>query len=299
MKLSQKPSKTVRKQLIYGGPKRGKTYLAGKLAEKFNLHWFDLENGGVDTLREFPVEWQDRVEVYAVPDSPLTPTASETIMRVLEGGPRKICEKHGKVNCPICAKTPDAIYQTIDINALGPDDILVIDSGTQLTESIKAVVGRTLTDDQKFEFDHWSHLGKITAKIGSLIQAAPCSIVFLTHEAEIELEDGKKMLVPVFGSSSTSRTFAKYFHDVIYCDFKMKNYIAMSTQRANGLVYAGSRHSSYKLDDLKNEELTLVPFYTEKEVIKDGNKQTQTQPTLAAKTAARTGGILGKLGSGN
>lgn len=294
MKLSSRPANSVRKQLIYGPPKRGKSRLAGTLSEKLNLHYFDLENGGVESLLEFPTEWQDRVTVYQITDSPQAPVAAETIMRVLEGGERKICEKHGKINCPVCAKDPKAEFQTINISALGPDDVLVIDSGTQLTESFKTVVGKALTDEQKFEFDHWGHLGKLISKIGNLIQAAPCSIVFITHEAEIEMEDGKKMLVPVFGSTSTSRTFAKYFHDVIYCDFKMKNFVAYSTQTSNGLVYAGSRHSSYSLDSLKNRELTLVPFYSEKEIVQHGNQAPNSTSSSGQSSKAATR-ILGNL----
>ena len=55
------------------------------------------------------------------------------------------------------------------------------------------------------------------------------------------MEDGRKKIVPVCGSSKSSRNTAKYFDHVIYCEVKNKKHIsASSTTFANNIV-TGSR----------------------------------------------------------
>ena len=56
MKLSQMVSSTTHRVLIFGSPKSGKTQLAGGLAKKFKLIWFDLESG-INTLLKLPKEY--------------------------------------------------------------------------------------------------------------------------------------------------------------------------------------------------------------------------------------------------
>ena len=55
MKLSQSAPKSTQSVLVFGPPKCGKTQLVGQLATRFNLVWFDLENGSA-TLHKLPQE---------------------------------------------------------------------------------------------------------------------------------------------------------------------------------------------------------------------------------------------------
>src|SRR3954468_24793825 len=123
MKLSNKVDSLRERVLVFGGPKSGKTEIAGKLAEKFNIKLFDLENG-YKTLRKLPAEWQDRIEVFSIPDTKVFPVAIETMLKVITGGPVDFCNLHGKVNCGICKKD-NRPFEHVELNALGPDDIVV------------------------------------------------------------------------------------------------------------------------------------------------------------------------------
>jgi hypothetical protein len=58
---------------------------------------------------------------------------------------------------------------------------------------------------------------------------------------ETELEDGRKKLVPVCGTTAFSRNTAKYFDHVVYCEIKNKKHnFGSSTIYANNIL-TGSR----------------------------------------------------------
>src|SRR5579863_7515241 len=121
MKLSEKKTAATHTVLLFGPPKSGKTELAGRLAEHFNLIWFDLENGWT-TLSKLPAEWQDRVEVISLQDTPTYPIAIETLMKVLTGKEHYICEEHGKVACGLCKKASKPMIR-VCLNEVGSDTI--------------------------------------------------------------------------------------------------------------------------------------------------------------------------------
>lgn len=303
--LTKTKESNLIKTIIYGPPKRGKTHLAGTLAEKFHLLWFDLE-GGVDTLRSsLPSHLQERVNVISVRDNVHQRVALETILTFLRGrntSPIKLCVEHGKINCPVCSKEPDYTPDEVDINSIALDTVVVIDSLTQLTASAVAAIGARINTDpgtkkvsieeeldylKKFGFDEWELLRKIFTEIGTLIQSAPVHIVCITHEQEVTMEDGTKKLVPVMGSSSFAASCCKYFGDVVYCDIKMKSYVAQSTAEGSSQVTAGSR-TGLDLSKLKDKQLSLAAAYANKfstsKEIKNGNSQTTNSPSASAST---------------
>jgi len=116
MKLTSKELSNTHRVIVFGESKSGKTELVGRLAERYNLLYFDLENG-FETLLKLPQEWKDRIELVSIPDTKVYPVAIETILKVLEGKV-SICEKHGKCSCIRCKKEPDAEYVVVDINNL-------------------------------------------------------------------------------------------------------------------------------------------------------------------------------------
>jgi len=62
MKLTSKELSNTHRVIVFGESKSGKTELVGRLAERYNLLYFDLENG-FETLLKLPQEWKDRIEV--------------------------------------------------------------------------------------------------------------------------------------------------------------------------------------------------------------------------------------------
>ena len=233
MKLTAMQESPIKHVIIFGPPKAGKTELAGKLSEKKKLIWFDLEKG-VSTLFKLPQEWKERIEV-------------------IKGMPVKICEEHGKVACPLCSK--DNKPQTeVHLNALDNDSVVVIDSITQLTNSCISNITRGKPDDYKLERDDWGHLSKVMDMFFSFVQAAPFNIVCISHETEVEMNNGGKKLVPTAGSSNFARNFAKYFDEVVYCEVKNKKHIfASSTTYSNGILTGG--RSGFSLESSAEPKL--------------------------------------------
>lgn len=246
--LSEMEESPIKHIVVYGPPKSGKTELVGKLAEKFNLKWFDLEKG-VSTLFKLPADWKARIDVLQIPDTRTTPMAIETMLKVIKGAPVNVCHKHGKVACPLCAK--DGLPSTrVCLNELGPNDCFVTDSLTQLTNSAIANITRNQPDDYKMQRDDWGNLGKVMDMFLSHVQAAPYNIVCVSHENAVQVvgaPEGTEKLVPVAGSSTFSRNMAKYFDEVVYCEVKNKKHTFSSSTTAHINKLTGGR-SGFSLE---------------------------------------------------
>lgn len=255
-KLSQMTASKTKRVLIYGPPKSGKSLLAGKLALKYNLLWFDLENGH-ETLFQLPPEAQDRINIIQIPDTRSYPIAIETCLKVIKGGQTSICEAHGKVSCPICAKA-SAPFQEVHLSALPLGNIAVFDSLTQLTNSAIAHITKNQPDDYKLQYDDWGNLGKLLDTFLSHVQQANFHVVCISHETEAEMEDGKQKLVPTAGTRNFSRNTAKYFDEVIYCEVKNRKHVFASSTLYASNILTGSRAGAV----LESEtDPSLIPIF--------------------------------------
>lgn len=241
MKLTDFKNSATVKLLVYGGPKSGKTSLVGKLADTKRLWWFDLESG-ISSLLKGGYNL-DNIEYFKLPDSQGYPIAVETILKVIKGGEQKICHAHGKVSCPMC-KTPD-LYSVIDVSKFTTNDVLVIDSVSQLSASIMNYIlkDRLIKDqDTKASFDDWAKSGLLLDRIFSILQNASFNTACISHESMVDLEDGRKKIVPIAGSSNVSKVFAKFFDEVVYTEIlnkKFRAYSSADTCSVNAIV--GSR----------------------------------------------------------
>lgn len=256
MKLSARSLNKSHRVLLFGPPKSGKTYLAGKLAAEFDLLWFDLENG-IDSLFQLPESQQARIEVISLPDTRDYPIAIETCLKIVKGGPIDICEAHGKVTCMVCRKE-SAPTVHVHTSALPLTTVVVFDSLTQLTNSAIAFITKHQPDDYKLEYDDWAKLGKLMDTFLSSIQQAGYHVICISHETEVEMEDGKQKLVPTAGTRNFSRNTAKYFDEVIYCEVKNKQHVAASSTLYNGSILTGSRSGS-RLELQQNA--SLIPIF--------------------------------------
>lgn len=239
MKLTEKKLSKVHRVLVYGEPKSGKTELVGALSSKFDLLYFDLENGYA-TLLKLPQSQQGRIELISIPDTKVFPIAIETMLKVISGNRTEICELHGKVNCPICKKD-GAPVSVVELNSLGDSTIVVVDSLTQLSNSAMNHLTKTQDDTYKPEWADYRNQGQLLDKFLSQIQQAKYNICCITHVVETELEDGRKKLVPVCGTTAFSRNTAKYFDHVVYCEVKNKKHNFASSTCYSSNVMSGSR----------------------------------------------------------
>lgn len=254
-KLSDLEDSTTHRVLVYGPPKSGKTQLVGTLAAHYNLIWFDLESGS-NTLLKLPLEYKKRIELIKIPDSKVFPIAVETLLKIVTNKDLGICEEHGKVDCPACKKDAKPIYQ-FNLSKVPDDTVVVFDSLTQFTTSAAANLTKNQPDDYKMQRDDWGNLKIIVEKFLTGIQATKCNLVCITHEEEVEMEDGRSKIVPVCGSSKSSRNTAKYFDHVVYCEMKNKKHIAASTTTYANNIVTGSR-TDVDLEKAGSNDLLLI-----------------------------------------
>lgn len=255
-KLSSLSVSPIKHVMIFGPPKCGKTYAAGLLAKHKKLLWFDLERG-FSTLFQFPADVQDNIELIHIPDNRGTPMAIETMLKVIKGTKTVICEKHGKVTCPVCTKEA-APSITVELNALDGDWVVVVDSATQLTNSAIANITKLQPTDYKMERDDWSNLGKLMDTFFSYVQSAPFNVVCISHEAEVKMVDGSEKLVPVGGTQNFSRNVAKYFDEVIYGRIVNGSYTFTSNGAGENKILVGSRAN---IDMKKDKQAELIDLW--------------------------------------
>lgn len=258
-KLNQLARIQEQRVIVFGPPKVGKTELVGKLAEHYKILFFSLENGH-STLFKLPPEWQDRIEVINIRDSKAYPIAIETMLKVIKGTECKICIAHSKVSCPICTKN-NAPIDRVCLNELGPDWVVAIDSLTQMVLSAIAHITKNQPDDYKLQLDDWGNLKQLMEKFLSQVQVAPYNIVCISHEEEVKFEDGRVKIVPVGGSSNSSRNTAKYFDHVVYANVVNKKHVVGSATDYSTTVLTGSR-TDVKLEANKEGGSLLDLFIT-------------------------------------
>ena len=269
MKLTNVIHAATQSVLVYGPPKVGKTQLVSQLATKYNLIYFDLENGSA-TLFKLPPEAQNRVELIKLPDSRSYPIAIETCLKVIKGNPVVIDEATGKVLAPGAKQQEDRTYVELNLNALDSDTIVVFDSLTQLTNSAISHITKNQPDDYKLNYDDWGNLGKLMDIFLSHIQVAKFNVVCISHETEAEMEDGKNKIVPVAGTRNFSRNAAKYFGHVVYCQVQLKKHQFSSTTTSLLNVISGSR-TDVNVD--KMTEPSLIPIFEQGQQINQNNGQ--------------------------
>lgn len=246
MKVSEYVASAARKILVYGQPKSGKTDLVAGLAEEKKLWWFDMEDGfkTVPASPRIKKAWLDNIELFHIPDTQIFPVAIETMLKVIKGTAYDICHSHGIAGCATC-KSKGLGSSSINLSTFTNNDVLVIDSGSQLSNSAMNYIQKEIIKkdnyDAKPDWDDYAKQGRILDRVFSIIQQAPFNVVCITHENLVEMEDSKKKLVPIAGTSQFSKTFAKYWDDVIYCEkVNGKHKFASSTTYSNSIVL-GSR----------------------------------------------------------
>jgi len=231
---------------LYGPPKAGKTKLVGtaaKLKELKRIFWFDLENG-VETLLNAGLTDEElaKIIVIKVADTRSEPIGIETILKTLTSKtPVDLCELHGRVDCAECKKSGSGFIK-FHLGGCTHDDLVVIDSGSQLGDSALAAACLGKPGMFKPTFDEYGMVNKWLGDVCSVIQqCANTNFVVITHEVAFEDDEGKDKIGPLMGSKQFCQKVAKFFGTVVYVHKKMNKHVAGSSSTYRGDLLTGSR----------------------------------------------------------
>ncbi len=230
--------------LIYGPPKTGKTRLVGtaaKIKAIKRIFWFDLENG-VETLLNMGLTEEEmaKVIVFKIPDTRDNPVAIETMLRAFSAKtPIKICDEHGVAACIHCKDKPGTDFC---LPMCTHDDLVVMDSGSQLGDSALAATCKGKDSMYKPGWDEYGLQGKWLGDILSVVQQAKMTnFVMITHEISLTDDENKDKMVPLMGSKAFCMKVAKYFGTVAYVHKKLNKHTAGSSSTYRGDLVTGSR----------------------------------------------------------
>lgn len=244
---------------LYGDPKTGKSRLAATIAKVpwiKKVHYFDIENGRetlVTMVREgiITAEEAEKVIIYAIPDTKQLPMAMETMMKCLTvHKDLVICDMHGKVSCVPCADKDAKGNWTklngtpFNISKVANDEVVVIDTGSQLGDSILNHYMNQHGNPDKPGWDEYGPQGLDLTNIGQVIQSGICNFIMLTHTLTVDIKENDKeseMIYPLVGTKNMSKKFGKYFGHVIYLHKKLNMHKAGSSSTYQPNVVTGSR----------------------------------------------------------
>ena len=252
--------------LLYGPPKTGKTRLVGtaaKIKELNKIYWIDLENGAETLLHmDLTPEELDKIELFRIPDTRDTPRGCETILKMFSSKEDvMICDLHGKVNCVECQIDKKFTGTSFNIRKLTHNDLLVIDSGSQLGDSALAMACAGKPVEFKPGWDEYGLQSKWLGDILSVMQTAYfTNFVMITHVIPVEEElNGvkKDKLFPLIGTKAFCQKVAKYFGTVAYVEIKMGKHTAGSSSTYRSDVSTGSRVNA-KLESGKEPDMRTI-----------------------------------------
>lgn len=248
------------KIIIFGAPGTGKTVYAGGAADKFEVLWFDLENGKDSLLTNLSDEQLANITYVPISDTTDAPVAAVTLSKLFEHRRGRICYKHSEFNCPLCGK--NSIELNLDDWTPDKGRVVVIDSATQFSWSafFRAMfqLKKDLSDGDSTSFDIWRIQGAYITKLFSAIQASNNHVITIAHEHDVQYPDKSVRIVPSVGTKTQKMEFAKFFGHKLRASIKMGKYVMSSKIKAGANFEVGSRWNI----DAEKAGVTICDFLT-------------------------------------
>jgi hypothetical protein len=283
-KAINKPS-TSKTILIYGKSKTGKSTMAATIAKCKSIntvHWFDNENGleGLVTMvktGKLTEEEAQKIIIYKIEDSVEHPYAFETISKLIGlKRPLAICDAHGRVDCSDCKKT-NASSQLFDMSKCNSNTAIVIDSGSQYSDSIMHFYNDGKLSKGTAGLDAYREQGLRLVEFLTEVQGAKTNWIIITHDLVVELEAGSERVAamdykgqkientyPLIGTKPFAMKVGKYFAHVAYLEVKLGKHIGGSSTTYKAGTITGSR-TGWRLEDQVTQDkkawLSLVPLF--------------------------------------
>lgn len=260
-----KPSQLVRRSsqhiMLYGDAKTGKSTLAAELLlHGYNLTWISLDGGHRDIFSKLPISMEqldEQLNIIEVKDTKESPIGFGTCRKLISRPLNRVCDTHGQVDCSTC-RSKGGTFTEVDTSKFGPRDIMVIDHVSQLAISLLNYIIKDKADDFKPGWDEYRPQGALLEQFFVTVQHLPFNIICISHRLLVEMEDGKKMMVPEIGTRNFSTTSGRYFDHVVMTEMENARHKAGSSTTYKVGVMTGSR-SDVAIEKLGS--LSLLPFF--------------------------------------
>jgi DNA polymerase III delta prime subunit len=269
------------KFLLYGPPGSGKTLVAATISKMSGfgrIIWADLEDGlaTIATAKTaeneyyFKPEELAKLEHLPIPDKTMLDPGTAALLGLNTAEFRASTAQGAKIMLPLLVSPTPLHYDAVErklvqtrnencstwcLGKLKKEDVLIIDSGTQLASSIFSLAIASNPDHNHGQ-KHWYEFTTNANAMLSAIQAAKCTVIMICHSLNIEASDDpprKARTLPWFGSANYSAKVGHHFGTVVhmYCD---SQYRSLSTPLTRLSIQGKSR---FNVDTAKISNPTM------------------------------------------
>lgn len=231
--------------IFYGAPDTGKTTAAAKMSEKYNLIWVDIDFGFQAALNVIKPERLNNVILMRPHDDTMDAVGFKTVSTLVNSNAwHKVCVAHGKISCVPCIKDK-ALMQEINLYETDTNTIFVIDSLTRLADSAlsQAAGARKIDERKKMDYSDWDSQGLFLRNIFNKCKQLPCHTIFISHEEQVKMPDGRERIVPIAGTRANSRRISQFADHTIYFEVKNRKHVAYSNTTSLTQIQTGSNNN--------------------------------------------------------
>lgn len=262
--------------IVMGAPKSGKSALASTIAKAPQIkqvYYFDLEKSLTTILhapdspdmvkanRALTDEEMEKIIPIRINDTMEIPRASEVILKAFTAAAERpviIDLEEGRL---VKKEGPNTI--PFSLRALGTDSAVILDSGSQLADSILNLAMLQAPDTNLVQLYGTANLH--LNSVMSAIQGARCTVIVVTHLLDIDKPpkklNGDPILVeiaPLLGSRNYSKNKGgKYFSWSIMCEERNGKYLVGSSPTFKAKAKLGNRFDK-KIEEYPDFDMSWI-----------------------------------------
>lgn len=254
--LSKKYKEEPKNQsiLIYGDSGTGKTRLAATVAEipwVERVFWLDLENGLQTVLNMGLSDTAlKKIIPYRMGDTRKDPYVLNTIQKMYSSETDlNLCEEHSRLNCLACTKAKQG-FQTFNMTKLTNRDVIILDTGTELFDSIANFMLKGQPDDAILQIQEWGSALNFLKPVLQVIKNGRYGHTIMTaHTMYVHTYQGKppnREIVktkefPMLGTQNFAPKAGGYFGTIINVRIGGNKHAGLSSTLGKPNVQARSR----------------------------------------------------------
>ena len=230
--------------IFYGDSFSGKTWGAAQLARRYKLLWLDLEDGWKTVKAAIPPEFYSNIIMLPLEEKLASGTMAKDVYAALSKPKFKYYPDEKRINVPTMGKEMEVEeYAWEDIDTSW---VVVLDTFSALSDSsMQHYLGPNPGDMvfKKKEFSHYDFQGLYLNNVIAAGKKLPCHFVVISHQEQLEQEDGTDKLTPTGGTRNFSRKIPRKFDHAVHFKLYNKRHVVNTVTTNDNKVIAGSRNN--------------------------------------------------------